>query len=105
MSNRVVAAIAAAFAAGVFVLGHGPGADPDRGSVPAEGWADHMAGACEEDEMSEHGDMFEEMLEHRSGAGGHMSGPDGHMSGADGHMSGGGPDGMTNMMGGAGGMR
>jgi hypothetical protein len=104
MSNRVVAAIAAAFAAGVFVaaapnvLGHGPGPDQDRGSVHAEGWADHMAGACEEDEMSEHGDMFEEMLEH-------MSGGDGHMSGADGHMSGAGADWMTDMMGGAGGMR
>jgi hypothetical protein len=66
--------------------------------VHAEGWADHMAGACEEDEMSEHGDMFEEMLEH-------MSGGDGHMSGGDGHMSGGGPDWMTDMMGGTGGMR
>lgn len=91
MSSRVVAAIAAAFAAGVFVaaaptvLGHGPGADQGRGSMHADSWADradHMADGCEQ----------EEMLEHMAAAGSHMSG---------GHMSGGG-DWMTDMMSSAG---
>jgi len=73
MSKKVAAAIAGAFAAGVFVaaapsaMGHGPGVDRDHGPMWADGRADHMAGACEQDEM----------FDHMSGAGSHMSGVEG----------------------------